>query len=104
MLVSVLNNLDLFNFFNNSNTHLKPPKMSTTNAQPSSSRSRYTKSAIANYPPVPALSYRQNGLEVLLGQKVNPSDYASFIFSPGFEQVYGQPTEYYSDFYLSLIH
>jgi len=77
--------------------------MSTTNVPSSSLRSRYAKSAIEEYPPIRALSKRQESIEVFLGGKFDPSDYASFTFSPAFEQVYGKPTIYYSDFHRLMV-
>jgi len=77
--------------------------MSTTNVPASSLRSRYAKSAIEEYPPIRALSKRQESIEVFLGGKFDPSDYASFTFSPAFEQVYGKPTIYYSDFHRLMV-
>jgi hypothetical protein len=63
------------------------------------SRSAAIQSAIKNFPPLSALSYRQNACEVFFGNKVDPKDYASFTFSTEFKKIYGEPTLYYSDFY-----
>jgi hypothetical protein len=54
---------------------------------------------IQDYPPVRALSLGQNSLETFLGERVDPSEYASFAFAPDFVKIYGEPTLYYSDFY-----
>ncbi|KAH7419036.1 hypothetical protein BKA64DRAFT_2713 [Cadophora sp. MPI-SDFR-AT-0126] len=51
------------------------------------------------YPPVPIMSTRQNSILIFLLEVVPVQDYERWGFSEPFKSIYGEPLEYYSDFY-----
>ncbi|KAL2075334.1 hypothetical protein VTL71DRAFT_277 [Oculimacula yallundae] len=51
------------------------------------------------YPPVPVMSTRQNSILIFFQRSVPVEEYERWGFSITFQSIYGDPMEYYSDFY-----